>query len=163
MNVVIRGSHEPSLCFSTTTPPRPCGSHSQGDMLSTYHLPVRDWQGCWLTSRACTIVQAPLHHPSRGHTEAGIMSHLSYLGPHLGPCNSLAQRPTFHPEEGETRRISVLAALPRSPPFHTQIPGSTELQEQTAGRKEPEAAGRRAFVRRRGPRCIRCPVIPTGG
>ena len=91
------------------------------------------------------------------------MSQLSYLGPHHGPCNTVAQRPTFRPEDKRDKENFCLGTLATDTPFHTQTPGSIELQEQAAGRKEAEEPGRRAFVRRLGPRGVRCPVIPTGG
>ena len=48
------------------------------------------------------------------------MSHLSYLGPHRGPCNSLAQRPTFHPEDKRDKEDFCLGSLATvTPVSHT--------------------------------------------
>lgn len=39
------------------------------------------------------------------------MSQLSYLGPHHGPCNTLAQRPTFRPEDKRNKENFCLGSL----------------------------------------------------
>ena len=48
------------------------------------------------------------------------MSQLSYLGPHHGPCNTVAQRPTMRPEDKRDKENFCLGSLATDTPIsHT--------------------------------------------
>ena len=67
------------------------------------------------------------------------MSHLSYLGPHRGLRNSLAQRPTFLPEDKRDKEDFCLGSLAMvNPVSHRPQAALNCRSRQQAGRRQEQ-------------------------